>query len=34
MRKIKPPRTVYMCKMQELARGHHLIFIQGTLPLT
>ena len=30
----KAPHTVYMSKMQELARGHHLIFIHGTLPLT
>ena len=35
MRKIKPSYIIYIptC-LQELARGHHLIFIHGTLPLT
>ena len=35
MRKIKPPCISYLptC-LQELTRGHHLIFIHGTLPLT
>ena len=33
MRKIKPSYSLPAC-LQELARGHHLIFIHVTLPLT